>query len=76
LLPWPQHNRAADGIELLLTVVKAWPADRRQNRAISSGGQHMLGFIGDHFFVLPLAAAALFMAVVGFVSIEDATRER
>jgi hypothetical protein len=32
----------------------------------------MLAFIGDHFFVLPLAAAALFMAVVSFVAIEDA----
>jgi len=34
----------------------------------------MLGFIGDHFFVIPLAGAALFMIVVGFVSIEDALR--
>ncbi len=32
----------------------------------------MLAFIGDHFFVVPLAAAALFMAVVSFVAIEDA----
>ena len=36
----------------------------------------MLGFIGDHFIVLPIAAAALFMVVVSFVSIEDALRHR
>lgn len=35
----------------------------------------MLGFIGDHFFVIPIAAAMLFMAVVTFVSIEDAMRQ-
>jgi len=34
----------------------------------------MLGFLGDHYLILALAAAALFMAVVGFVSIEDAVR--
>lgn len=32
----------------------------------------MLSIIGDHFLVIPLAAAALFMAVVGYVSIESA----
>ena len=32
----------------------------------------MLSFIGDHFFYIPLGAAALFMAVVGYVSIENA----
>lgn len=32
----------------------------------------MLSFIGNHFFVIPLAAAGLFMAVVGFVSVESA----
>ncbi len=36
----------------------------------------MIGFFGDHFFIIPLAGAALFMAVVGFVSIEDAFRNR
>lgn len=36
----------------------------------------MLSFIGDILFVIPLAGAALFMAVVGFVSIEEAFRER
>lgn len=35
----------------------------------------MLGFIGDHFFVLPIAAALLFMAVTSFVAIEDALRD-
>ncbi len=34
----------------------------------------MLGFIGNHFFVIPVAAAMLFMAVTTFVSIEDAMR--
>lgn len=34
----------------------------------------MLGFLGDHYLVLPVAASLLFMAVVGFVSIEDALR--
>lgn len=34
----------------------------------------MLGFIGDHYMVLPIAAALLFMAVVGWVSVEDALR--
>ena len=36
----------------------------------------MLGFIGDNYLVLPMVAAALFMAVVGFVSIEDMLRHR
>ncbi len=36
----------------------------------------MIGFIGNHYLVLPIAAAALFMAVVGFVSIEDMLRHR
>ena len=36
----------------------------------------MLGFIGDHYLILPLAPAALFMAVAGFVAIEDAVRDR
>lgn len=34
----------------------------------------MLGFFGDHFLILPVAAALLFMAVVNFVAIEDAMR--
>lgn len=34
----------------------------------------MLGFIGDNYLFLALGAAALFMAVVGYVSIEDAVR--
>ncbi len=36
----------------------------------------MLGFIGDHFFYLPLAAAAVFMVLMISVSIEDALRGR
>lgn len=34
----------------------------------------MLGFIGDHYLILPIAAAVAFIAVVGFVSIEDMLR--
>ena len=36
----------------------------------------MLEFFGDHFFFIPLGAAALFMAVVSFVSIESAFESR
>lgn len=36
----------------------------------------LLSFIGDHFFFIPLAAAGLFMAVVGYVSIEAAFSQR
>ncbi len=35
----------------------------------------MIGFIGDHYLYLPVAAAALFMLVVSVVSIEDAFRK-
>lgn len=31
----------------------------------------MLSYIGDHYLYIPLAAALLFMAVVGYVSIES-----
>lgn len=34
----------------------------------------MLGLIADYYLVIPVAAVALFMAVVGYVSIEDALR--
>ncbi len=34
----------------------------------------MLGFFGDHFLIIPLAACAVFIVVMGFVSIEDALR--
>ena len=32
----------------------------------------LLSFIGDNFLFIPLAAAGLFMAVVGYVGIESA----
>lgn len=38
------------------------------------GDRAMIGFFGDNYLILALGAAALFMAVVGFVSIEDAFR--
>jgi len=34
----------------------------------------MLGFIGDHYFVIPIAAGIFFTAIISFVSIEDALR--
>lgn len=34
----------------------------------------MLGFLGDHFLIIPLVACAAFMVVMGFVSIEEALR--
>ena len=31
----------------------------------------MLSYLGDHYLYIPLIAGALFMAVVGYVSIES-----
>lgn len=36
----------------------------------------MVGFIGDHYLYLAVGAAALFMAVTGYVSIADAFGRR
>jgi len=36
----------------------------------------MLEFFGNHFFWIPLTAAALFSVVVGFVTIEEAISKK
>lgn len=36
----------------------------------------MLGFIGDHFIVIPIGGAAIFMALMIGVTIEERLRNR
>lgn len=36
----------------------------------------MLGFVGDHFFYLVLAAFAIFAATMGFVTVSDGLSRR
>lgn len=50
------------------------PAMLHQHLHQDHGDTAMISFIGDNYLVLALSAAALFMVVVGFVSIEDALR--
>lgn len=59
-----------------LTGIKADSRGPRHSGSDRHGDPIMLGFIGDNYLVLPMVAAALFMAVVGFVSIEDMLRHR
>ena len=57
-----------------LTGIKADSRDPRHSGSDRHGDHIMFGFIGDYYPVLAIAAAALFIGVVGFVSIEDMLR--
>jgi len=59
-----------------LTEIKSPGARSGDAGFTRHGASGMISFIGNHYIILALTAAALFMGVVGFVSIEDAFGHR
>ncbi|PZU09210.1 hypothetical protein [Sphingomonas sp.] len=73
IIPVPNSPPAAD-----LIAIKARARSRAHegSRPLEDDGEHDMTSIGDAIFYTAIAGAALFMAILGFVSIEQVLRER